>query len=109
MSTDPAMRSLSGSPSQIEWAEAIRARAAAEFDRVAASFRTVAHQQSASKRSETEAILAILADKRTEVLSQERAGYFIHDWQDISDQVRQMIGKDARYLAIKAGNAPASI
>ena len=46
---------------------------------------------------DTEAILAILEDKRAEVLSRERAGYFIHDWQEISDQVRQMIGQDPRY------------
>jgi len=107
-SADSVRRALSGSPSQIEWAEAIRARVADEFDRVAASFRTIAHRQTAGKRSDTEAILAILEDKRIEVLSQERAGYFIHDWQDISDQVRQTIRKDLRYLAIKAGKATGS-
>jgi hypothetical protein len=106
ISADPAKRALSGSPSQIEWAEAIRTRVADEFDRVAASFRSIAHRQTASKKSDTEAILAILEDTRMEVLSHERAGYFIHGWQEISDQVRQMIGKDLRYQAIKAGKAP---
>src|SRR5215204_875056 len=64
ISADPAKRALSGSPSQIEWAEAIRTRVADEFDRVAASFRSIAHRQTPSKKSDTEAILAILEDKR---------------------------------------------
>src|SRR3954452_19144184 len=102
ISADPAKIPLSGSPSQIEWAEAIRTRVADEFDRVAVSFRSIAHRQTASKKSDTEAILAILEDKRMEVLSHERAGYFIHDWQEISDQVRQLIGRDPRYQLLKA-------
>jgi hypothetical protein len=109
LTADPAIRAMSGSPAQIEWAEAIRARAADEFDRVAASFRSIAQRQTASKRSDTEAILAILEDKRFEVLNNERAGYFIRDWQEISDQVRQMIGKDIRYQAMKAGKQTESI
>jgi chaperonin GroES len=109
MSVDPTSRPLSGSPAQIEWAEAIRTRVGAEFDRVAASFRSIAQRQTSTKRSDTEAILAILEDKRVEVLSHERAGYFIRDWQEISDQVRQMIGKDSGYQAIRAGEAAGNI
>jgi hypothetical protein len=105
---DLMSRPLSGSPSQIEWAKAIRTRVNDEFDRVAASFRSIAYRQTAGKRSDTEAILAILEDKRIEILSQERAGYFIHDWQEINDQVRQMIGKDLRYQAMKAEKAAGS-
>ena len=97
-----ANKPLLGSTSQIEWAVAIRTRVNDEFDRVAKSFRSIAQRQDARKRSDTEAILAILEDKRTEVLSRDRAGYFIHDWQEISDQVRQMIGQDPRYQLIKA-------
>ncbi|HYI97496.1 MAG TPA: hypothetical protein VEX68_28420 [Bryobacteraceae bacterium] len=93
---------LLGSTSQIEWAVAIRTRVNDEFDRVAKSFRSIAERQDARKRSDTEAILAILENKRTEVLSRGRAGYFIHDWQEISDQVRQMIGQDPRYQLIKS-------
>ena len=93
---------LLGSTSQIEWAVAIRTRVNDEFDRVAKSFRSIAQRQDGHKRSNTEAILAILEDKRNEVLSRDRAGYFIHDWQEISDQVRQMIGQDPRYQLIKA-------
>ena len=94
-------RPLLGTANQIERAELIRARVNDEFDRVAKSFRSIANGQGAAKRSDTEAIIAILEDKRVEVLSQEQSGYFIRDWQEISDQVRQMIGKDSRYQAIK--------
>jgi hypothetical protein len=31
----------------------------------------------------------------------EEAGYFIHGWQEIGDQVRQLIFRDSRYQAIK--------
>ena len=31
------------------------------------------------------------------------AGYFIKDWQELTDQVRQMIFKDPRYQTIKGG------
>jgi hypothetical protein len=92
---------LSGSPSQVEWADRIRLQVNAEFDRVAASFRSVASKQNNGKRTDTESIIAILEEKRAEEMSNNQAGYFIHDWQEISDQVRQMIFRDARYQAIK--------
>jgi SOS-response transcriptional repressor LexA len=100
----PDMRGMSGTASQVEWAERIKRRVNDEFDRVARSFRSVAIRQSDAKRAGTEAILTILEEKRVEVMSREEAGYFIHDWQEINDQVRQMIGKDSRYLALKARN-----
>ena len=50
-------------------------------------------------------VIAILEEKRAEVMSREQAGYFIHDWQEISDQVRQMILHDDRYQAIKSNRA----
>jgi hypothetical protein len=92
---------LNGSESQVEWAGRIKEAVNAEFDRVAAAFRSIANKQGDGKRAETEAVIAILEEKRTEVMSNERAGYFIHDWQEISDQVRQMIFQDARYQEIK--------
>ena len=95
-------RPLVGTASQIEWAQLIRTRVNDEFNRVSLSFRSIAERQSTHKRSDTEAIMAILEEKRIEVLSENRAGYFIRDWQEISDQVRQMVGNDARYQKIKA-------
>ncbi len=93
---------LTGTPNQVEWGDLIRRRVSDDFDRVALAFQTVADKQNEAKRADTEAILAILEEKRLEVMSRTEAGYFIHDWQEIGDQVRQMIGKDPRYQAIKA-------
>ena len=92
---------LSGTANQVEWAQKIKSNVNAEFDRVAASFRAVAAKQFDGKRADTEAIIAILEEKRAAVMSKEQAGYFIHDWQEMNDQVRRMIGNDPRYLAIK--------
>jgi hypothetical protein len=92
---------LSGTPSQIEWGERIRQNVRAEFDRVLASFRTVAARQSGENRSETETIITVVEDKRNEVLQRAEAGYFIHEWQEITDQVRKMIASDPRYKTIK--------
>ncbi|HEX2282382.1 MAG TPA: hypothetical protein VHG52_11550, partial [Thermomicrobiales bacterium] len=92
---------LHGTPSQVEWAERIRRDVYAEFDRVAASFRSVATSQPQKKREETEAVISILEDKRIEVMAMRHAGYF-KSWQEITDQVRQMIFRDARYQAIKS-------
>jgi len=94
--------SMTGTASQIEWARRIKRQVNDEFDRVAALLRSVARKQSEAKRAETEAVIGILEDKRAEVMSKQQAGYFIHDWQEIGDQVRQMIFRDARYQAIKS-------
>jgi hypothetical protein len=93
--------SMTGTASQLEWARRIKRQVNDEFDRVAALLRSVARKQSEAKRAETEAVIGILEDKRAEVMSKQQAGYFIHDWQEIGDQVRQMIFRDARYQAIK--------
>ena len=92
---------LSGTPSQIEWASSIRLRVDAEFDRVANAFRTVAEHQSEQARSGTLAVIALLEEKRAEVMSNTRAGYFIQCWQELNDQVRKMIADDPRYKMIK--------
>jgi len=49
------------------------------FDRVAAAFRSVAERQYDGKLEDTEAIIAILEEKRAEVMKRAQAGYFIHD------------------------------
>jgi hypothetical protein len=92
---------ISGTANQVEWAERIKRQVNDEFDRVATAFRSIADRQPDHQRTDTVAIIAILEDKRAEVMRRERAGYFIHDWQEIGDQVRQMIFHDARYQAIK--------
>lgn len=93
---------MSGTLNQVEWAERIRRRVDAEFDNVAASLRTVAAKQPSAKLAGTEAILAILEEKRREIMRKDQAGYFIRDWQEIGDRVRRMIIEDPRYRIIKA-------
>jgi hypothetical protein len=92
---------MTGTASQIEWAEQIRPRVDAEFDRVAKAFQAVADRQSGEDRTNTRAIIAILEEKRAEVMAKDQAGYFIRDWQELKDQVRQMIAQDSRYQAVQ--------
>ena len=85
----------------MEWAEQIRPKVAREFDRVAKVFHARMAIQTGQKQSETRTIIEILEQKRAETLSIQVAGYFIREWQDLSDQVRRMIAKDPRYHAIR--------
>lgn len=93
---------MTGTASQIEWAELIKPRVNAEFDRVAKAFQAVAAGQVEQDQTDTRAIIAILEEKRVEVMAKDQAGYFIRNWQELTDQVRQMIAQDSRYQTIKA-------
>ncbi len=93
---------MTGTESQIEWAELIKPRVNAEFDRVAKAFRATASGKREEDRVDTEAVIAILEEKRAEVMANDRAGYFIHHWNELTDQVRQMIAQDSRFVAIRA-------
>ena len=93
---------MAGTANQVEWAERIKGHVNDEFNRVARSFRSVAEKQSDVARADTDAIVAILEEKGTEVMSRDQAGYFIRDWQEVGDQVRHMILQDTRYQAIKS-------
>ena len=96
---------MTGTPSQIEWAEQIKPRVGAEFDRVAKALQKVASRQGARDRLDTQAMISILEEKRAVVMTKDKASYFIQEWQELRDQVRQMIGQDSRYRAIKAQKA----
>jgi hypothetical protein len=104
-STLAARRHLIGTQSQMDWAEQIKTRVNAEFDRVAKAFASVASRQTEQDRAETAAVISILEDIRAEVMAKDQAGDFIHDWQNLNDQVRQMISREPRYKAIQAGKA----
>lgn len=93
---------LTGTANQIDWAERIREEVGQDFDRVANAMKSVASRQVERDRTDTQALIAILQEKRSEVISRKDAGYFIHDWQESGSQVRQMLIKDPRYDAIKA-------
>lgn len=99
-------RPLNGTASQIEWAEMIRERVDADFDQMAYSFRSIGEKQTDQKRSETEAIISIIEEKRSEVLAIQQAGTFIRDWREMGDRVRKMILNDPRYKALKAARGP---
>ena len=100
-----AERQLIGTVNQVAWATQIKASVRAEFDRVAKALESAASKQAEPDQRNTRAIIEILEQKRTEVMAKDQAGYFIHDWQEMSDQVRQMILRDSRYQAIKAKRA----
>ena len=92
---------MTGTVNQIAWARQIRTQVDAEFDRVASALEAVAIKQPTESRKDTLAMITILYEKRAEVMAHEDAGYFIHDWQELRDQVRQMIMKDDRYRSLK--------
>lgn len=100
-SSTVAKTALTGTVNQIEWAELIKERVDKEFDRVANAIKGVAAKQTGHDRTNAEALIALLEEKRFEVMGHERAGYFIHDWQEFGELVRQMIVKDPRYKEIK--------
>ena len=95
---------MTGTPAQVEWAGRIKDQVNNEFYRVNRLFRSIADGQNDDKRIDTEAIIAILEDKRADVMGRGEAGYFIHDWQEIGDQVKLLIRQDPRYQAVKAGS-----
>jgi hypothetical protein len=92
---------LTGTPAQVEWAERIRLTVAREFDRVAKVFQAQVGIQTGQKQAETRTIIAILEQKRAETMAIRTAGYFIREWQELSDQVRRMIADDPRYQTIR--------
>jgi len=95
---------MTGTTSQIEWAEQIKPRVSEEFDRVARAFRAVASRQEEAGKRNTAAVIAILEEKRAEVMAHDSAGYFIRDWQELAGQVRKLIAADPRYQAMPLGN-----
>ena len=103
--TGPVKTALSGVANQIAWAEQIRERVGKEFDRIGSALKSVATKQTELDRTDTQAIVAILEERRLEVMANNRAGYFIHDWQELGDQVRQMVVRDPLYENIKASRA----
>jgi hypothetical protein len=94
---------MTGTECQIQLADQIRLRVAQEFDRVASAFLAAAEQQGEQGREETLGMVAILEDKRAEVMANDQAGYFIREWQELDGRVRRMIADDPRCAAIKAG------
>jgi hypothetical protein len=93
-----------GTLNQIAWAVQIRSQVDAEFDRVRKVLE-YAMTKSPMDIAEIESIIQILEEKRAAVMENERAGYFIHEWQELGNQVSRMVVRDPRYQAIKVSQA----
>jgi len=102
MTFSPVPNELTGTPGQIDWALQIRPQVEAEFDRVAEAFRAVASRQADAERAATLEIVAILEEKRAAVMARRDAGYFLREWRELHDQVRQLIFADPRYKVLKS-------
>src|SRR2546422_8217433 len=64
-------KALTGTVNQIEWAKQIKTQVNAEFDRVKTALEAAAARQSGQDRMDTQAMIAILQDKRAEVMAHE--------------------------------------
>ena len=67
-------KAMTGTVNQIEWAKQIKTQVNAEFDRVKTALEAAAAGQSGQDRMDTQAMIAILQDKRAEVMAHEEAG-----------------------------------
>ena len=100
-----AKHEMTGTINQVDWAEQIKTQVNAEFDRVAKALELASSKRAGQDRAEIQVMIAILEDKRAEVMANDRAGYFIRDWQELRGQVRELIADDSRYRTIKARRA----
>ena len=91
---------LTGTVNQIAWAVQIKKQVDAEFDRVCCALESARLKQPANETRKVDTMISILEDKRAEVMAHEEAGYFIHDWQELRNQVSRMIVADPRYKAL---------
>jgi hypothetical protein len=104
-----AEKPLTGTVNQIELGEQLRAKVGAEFDRVTNALESKALQQAEPGQVATRAMIAILSEQRAQVMANDRAGYFIREWQNLDGRVRQMLAADSRYQAIKAARITTEI
>jgi hypothetical protein len=85
-----------GVPSSWDW----RSRG----DPVAKAHQAPAGMSAAQDRMDAQAVIVVLKEKPT-VRTKDQAGYFIRVWRELRDQVRNVIGQDSRYQAIKSKRA----
>jgi hypothetical protein len=94
---------LTGTADQITSAERIRPLVDAEFERIERVLEASAAKRVSKDRLETMEVIEILRGKRAEVMANQDAAYFVREWRELKDQVRQLMAQDPRYQAIKAG------
>ena len=82
---------MTGTANQVSWAQLIKVQVNREFDRVsnALSSHNCPH------------ILALLEEKRNEVMANHRAGYFIQEWAELQGRVSHLITADSRFRAFQ--------
>ena len=97
-----AKHEMTGTINQVDWAEQIKTQVNAEFDRVAKALELAASKRAGQDRADIQLMIAILEDKRAEVMANDRAGYFIRDWQELRGQVRMLIAEDPRSATIQS-------
>ena len=86
-----------GIPSFLDWRS--------PSDPVAKALKASVGMLAEQDRMDTHGVIVGLEKKCTEVRTKDQAGYFIHVWRELRDQLRKIIGKDSRYQAIKAKRA----
>jgi hypothetical protein len=96
---------MNGSEDQVKKAERIKERINGEFDRLARALESSAAKQSGQDRLDTEAVIVILEEKRADVMAKGQADYFINNWRELSQQVRNLIVQDSRYRDIDTRKA----
>jgi len=85
-----AASGMTGTVHQIASAEQIKTQVTEEFDRVRAALVSAVNKQPEQSRKDTEAMIAILEHQRAEVMANEQAGYFVHDWQELRGQIARV-------------------
>jgi len=96
---------MNGNVDQVKKAEQIKERINAEFDRLARALESSAAKQTGQDRSDVEAVIVILEEKRDEVMAKGQADYFLNNWRELNNRVRELIVQDSRYLAINTRKA----
>jgi hypothetical protein len=101
----PEKNNMIGKTNQLKRAEQIKARINTEFDRIAKALTSSAAKQTGQDQADTEAVIVILEDKRTEIMEKDQASYFINNWRELNDEVREKIVQDQRYRDIDTQRA----
>jgi hypothetical protein len=99
------MHMMIGSVDQVKQAERIKVRVNAEFDRIATALGTSAAKKTGQDQTDMQAVIAILEEKRSEIMGKGQADYFIHNWRGELSRIRELIAQDTRYRAINTRKA----
>lgn len=94
-----------GSADQVKQAELIKVRVNAEFDRIASALGTSAAKRTGQDQTDMETVIAILEEKRAEIMAKGQADYFINNWRGELGRIRELIAQDTRYRAINTRKA----